>query len=194
MPDLPAASNKSDTIGIGIGAGGLGGDGEDTIFHTGGKWEDEEERRFYEDVQDLKDFVPKAVLGLEEGVPSDVADVSETQDAKDKAEQEQEKLDEEMRKMEVELESLNVNGDAPATNGNVSVDSDIPVEAEEEYGLPPACTCLAVLNLSVVTFPLLRLAHRRRQRRRLRLALPLKDLHNCSHHYWLACPTAPTEP
>jgi regulator of nonsense transcripts 2 len=165
MPDLPAASNKSDTIGIGIGAGGLGGDGEDTIFHTGGKWEDEEERRFYEDIQDLKDFVPKAVLGLEEGVSSDVADVSETQDAKDKAEQEQEKLDEEMRKMEVELESLNVNGDAPATNGNGTVDSDTPVEAEEEYDLPTTCTCLGMLNFSVVTFPLLRLAHRKRQRR-----------------------------
>ncbi len=32
---------------------------------VGGKWEDEEERRYYEDVQDLKDYVPSSVLGID---------------------------------------------------------------------------------------------------------------------------------
>jgi regulator of nonsense transcripts 2 len=131
MPDLPAASNKGDTIGIGIGNGGPGGDGDETIFHAGGKWEDEEERRFYEDVQDLKDFVPKAVLGLDQGTKTEVADPTEVQGVKEKAQEEQDKLDEEMRKMEAELEGLKLNGDTPATQ--VTGEADGTSETEEEY-------------------------------------------------------------
>ena len=53
---------------IGSNAGkGLGEDGELTLSTAGGKWEDEEERRFFEDIQDLRDYVPKSVLGLEDG-------------------------------------------------------------------------------------------------------------------------------
>ena len=46
---------------------GLGEDGELILSTAGGKWEDEEERRFFEDIQDLRDYVPKSMLGLEEG-------------------------------------------------------------------------------------------------------------------------------
>ena len=68
MPNLPSASQKSESIMIGSNAGkGLGEDGELTLSTAGGKWEDEEERRFFEDIQDLRDYVPKSVLGLEDG-------------------------------------------------------------------------------------------------------------------------------
>ena len=67
MPTLKAASHKTDSIQIGTHAGSLldtDDDLEDGI--RGGKWEDEEERRFFEDIPDLKDYVPKGVLGVEE--------------------------------------------------------------------------------------------------------------------------------
>ena len=66
MPTLKTASQKSESIQIGMntGLGGLGGDG-DEMTGGGGKWEDEEERRFFEEIPDLKDYVPRSVLGLE---------------------------------------------------------------------------------------------------------------------------------
>lgn len=68
MPDLPSASHKSESIMIGSNTGkGLGEDGELFLSTAGGKWEDEEERRFFEDIQDLRDYVPRSMLGLEEG-------------------------------------------------------------------------------------------------------------------------------
>jgi regulator of nonsense transcripts 2 len=76
----------------------LGGD--DEIVPSGGKWEDEEERRFFEDVQDLKDFVPASVLGVEGSYEAGEDDAKEL---------EQERLDrerEEVRKLEEELERL----------------------------------------------------------------------------------------
>jgi regulator of nonsense transcripts 2 len=129
MPHLPAASAKTDVIGIGIGAGGTGEAGEEIIFAAGGKWEDEEERRFYEDIQDLKDFVPKAVLGLEEVEKTVDSNEVDEQTAKDKQNEEKERLDEEMKKVEAELQGLAVNGtdasDPLATNGTD--------EGDEEY-------------------------------------------------------------
>lgn len=73
----------------------------DEISTSGGKWEDEEERRFFEDVQDLKDFVPKSVLGIDE----DERDAGEDDAEKEKERIEREK--EEVRKLEEELEKLN---------------------------------------------------------------------------------------
>lgn len=98
MPELPTSSQKSDSIQIGSNTSNQFStdDSEDMII-SGGKWEDEEERRFFEDVQDLKDFVPKSVLGLD-----DVETTKEI-DAKDRTEEE-DKTD--IRKLEEELERL----------------------------------------------------------------------------------------
>ena len=64
MPELPTASNKLDSIQIGTNAGGgLGGD--DDVFIAGGKWEDGEERRFFEDVQDLREGVYSGKLSCD---------------------------------------------------------------------------------------------------------------------------------
>jgi regulator of nonsense transcripts 2 len=176
MPDLPVASHKTDTIGIGIGGSGTGGDGDETMFHAGGKWEDEEERRFYEDVQDLKDFVPKAVLGLEEGGKSDEVETANTKDAKEKEEeQEREKLDEEMRKMEAELEGLTVNGNVPH--------ADVPsattgIDEEEEY-VHDTEVIDTLLTFWTVVPPHQLLARRRRPRQRRHLSLLPKARPSC---------------
>lgn len=74
----------------------LNGDAEE-IITTGGKWEDEEERRFFEDIQDLKDFVPSSVLGVEEEIEEDSKEIEQERAEKEK---------EEVRKLEEELERL----------------------------------------------------------------------------------------
>ena len=78
----------------------------DEILTTGGKWEDEEERRFFEDVQDLKDFVPSSVLGVEQ------VDEEET---KELERERVERVKEEVRKLEEELEKLS--GTTASLNG-----------------------------------------------------------------------------
>lgn len=109
MPTLKSASQKSESIQIGTNTGSslLGGDDEGA--GAGGKWEDEEERRFYEEIPDLKDYVPRSVLGLEDG------DADEgREDEKEKERQEKERVEEEVRQLEEELAGMKVNGDGHA--------------------------------------------------------------------------------
>ncbi|KAJ7346726.1 transcription factor [Mycena albidolilacea] len=102
LPALPTNSQKSDSILIGANrSNNLAGDENDEIL-TGGKWEDEEERRFFEDVQDLKDFVPRGVLGIDETDGKD----SESDPDGEKEKERIEKEKEEVRKLEEELENL----------------------------------------------------------------------------------------
>lgn len=110
LPSLPTSSQKSDSILIGSNTNQLSGDEADEMIITGGKWEDEEERRFFEEVQDLKDFVPSSVLGIDEAGESDEEEIKE----KEKERMEKEK--EEVRKLEEELEKLSV---APQTEPRV---------------------------------------------------------------------------
>src|SRR5208283_2739547 len=65
LPSLPTDSQKYDSILIGGNPNQAGEESDDPLLVSGGKWEDEEERRFFEDVQDLRDFVPASVLGIE---------------------------------------------------------------------------------------------------------------------------------
>jgi regulator of nonsense transcripts 2 len=93
-------SQKSDSILIGSNNPNQLTDDTDDITVTGGKWEDEEERRFFEDLQDLKDFVPSSVLGID--------NAAEEEGEKD-SEKEKERIDrekEEVRKLEEELQKL----------------------------------------------------------------------------------------
>jgi regulator of nonsense transcripts 2 len=83
---------------------------------SGGKWEDEEERRFFEDIQDLKDFVPKSVLGIEEG------EKLEKENSEEKEKEETEKVKEEVRKLEEELEHLNISGESNALGNGRDVE------------------------------------------------------------------------
>jgi len=70
------------------------------IITTGGKWEDEEARRFYEEIQDLKDFVPSSVLGV------DSSETDEVEKNKEIDRIRAEKAKEDVKKLEEELEKL----------------------------------------------------------------------------------------
>lgn len=119
LPALPTASQKSDSILIGLNTTLSSGDADELIT-TGGKWEDEEERRFFEDIQDLKDFVPSSVLGIEEE-PVD-------EDSKEVERERTEKEREEVRKLEEELERLNDPGAQLSVN-----EEKIEESLDEEY-------------------------------------------------------------
>lgn len=131
LPTLKAASHKSDSIQIGTNSGSsiLGGDSD---LVTGGKWEDEEERRFFEDVPDLKDYAPRSVLGVE-----DEGDESGEGDTKEKEKREQERVQEEVRKLEEELAGLKVDsGGAATADGGLAngVGGDVSEEFDLEGG------------------------------------------------------------
>lgn len=102
MPTLPTATQKNESIRI--SQNGNHGFQEDMNV-TGGKWEDEEERRFYEECQDLRDYVPKSVLGLE----SESEDASEAAAALSLKENEEERKQRdavEAKELRNELERL----------------------------------------------------------------------------------------
>ena len=105
MPTLKTASQKAESIQIGMNTGAnlLGGDSEE--FGGGGKWEDEEERRFFEEIPDLKDYVPRSVLGLEGDGDED------REDGQEKERKEKERVEEEVRKLEEELAEMKVDED-----------------------------------------------------------------------------------
>lgn len=106
LPKLQTASQKNDSIQIGSNSGSsFGPDGDLDDAARGGKWEDEEERRFFEDIIDLKDYVPKGVLGIEEEDRDGQS--GETKEEKERKEKEQ--VEEEVRKLEEELAHLEVN-------------------------------------------------------------------------------------
>ncbi len=132
LPKLKAASHKVDSIQIGGNTGGnLGGDIDLDEAARGGKWEDEEERRFFEDISDLKDYVPKGILGLEEDNESDSEETKEEKEKKEK-----ERVEEEVRKLEEELAGMEVSGEggqptASKTNGN-STAPDAEADAEDD--------------------------------------------------------------
>lgn len=128
MPKLQTASHKTDSIQIGSNTGSsLGADSELNDDIRGGKWEDEEERRFFEDIIDLKDYVPRGVLGIED----DDQDDSQGESKEEKEKKEKERVEEEVRKLEEELADMEVNegvngasGPAPEAEGEEGTDED----------------------------------------------------------------------
>ncbi|KAJ7497393.1 ARM repeat-containing protein, partial [Mycena latifolia] len=147
LPSLPTNSQKSDSILIGSNRSNhLAGDDADEIMGSGGKWEDEEERKFFEDVQDLKDFIPRGVLGIDEmeGKESD----SDLEGEKEKERIEKEK--EEVRKLEEELEHLGENGISDQSNPNEEAlepsdqeDPQTPTPGTPRAATPPLSPHLA---------------------------------------------------
>ncbi|KAI0373457.1 ARM repeat-containing protein [Pilatotrama ljubarskyi] len=113
MPTLKTASQKTESIQIGLNNGSsiLNGDTDDASA-SGGKWEDEEERRFYEEIPDLKDYVPRSVLGLEGD------NEAETADGKEKERMEKEKVEEEFRRLEEELAEMKIDEDGKVVGGD----------------------------------------------------------------------------
>lgn len=107
MPTLVNVTQKSDSIIItNVGQQ----DSQEDIYVSGGKWEDEEERRFFEDIPDLRDFVPKSVLGLDEtndmGGESDKKkeDSVMEKERKDREEDEAIEIENELKRLQLEGE------------------------------------------------------------------------------------------
>ena len=186
MPSLPTASQKSDSILIGgAGSSVLGGDGSEEIT-SAGKWEDEEERRFYEDVQDLKDFVPKSVLGIEGKEGEEQANEEQADE-----EERQAREKEEVKKLEEELQKLEVNG-APAR-----VDDEGKEEEVEDEGWVAFRACLILQRLLTRALTGLlrpRLVHRRPPRRPCRRTSRRRGLRRCLQLYLRDCRTRRTVP
>ena len=131
MPSLPTTSQKTDSILIGANNANHLGEEDDTLHTEGGKWEDEEEKRFFEDVQDLKDFVPKSVLGVEneEGVEGDKQETEGEARQKERLEREKE----EIKKLEEELEGLKLSeGKDGVANGDVANKTETEVEESKD--------------------------------------------------------------
>ena len=117
MPNLPSASQKSESIMIGSNAGkDFGEDGELAMSTAGGKWEDEEERRFFEDIQDLRDYVPKSMLGLEDR--EDKTSPGEEEKKLEDLKVDMKKLDEELAGLENKV--TNEVTEEAGTNGDIS--------------------------------------------------------------------------
>jgi regulator of nonsense transcripts 2 len=123
MPTLPTSSSTGNSIQIGTSAGALfSDDAEEAAFAAlGGKWEDEEERRFFEDIQDLREIVPKSILGIE-----DTKDVVKEFDESD-AEAKKNAEDEEVKRLREELAGLEAQDGALPVNGKAGSQ-----EADEE--------------------------------------------------------------
>jgi regulator of nonsense transcripts 2 len=119
MPTLPTSSSTGNSIQIGTHTGGFfSDDAEDAAFAAlGGKWEDEEERRFFEDIQDLREIVPKSILGIEDS--KDVVKEPDESDAEAKKNAE----DEEVKRLQEELAGLEAPG-ALRVNGKADLQED----------------------------------------------------------------------
>jgi regulator of nonsense transcripts 2 len=133
MPTLPTSSSTGNSIQIGTNTGALlSDDAEEAAFAAlGGKWEDEEERRFFEDIQDLREIVPKSILGIED--TKDVVKECHESDAEAKKNAE----DEEVKKLQEELAGLEAQDGTLRVNGNGKVDSQqIEEEEDDRYAVP----------------------------------------------------------
>lgn len=145
MPTLKATAAKSDSIQIGtnnpfLDNGDLGPEEGDEMGggpggSRRGKWEDEEERRFFEDVPDLKDYVPRGVLGIEEDSPLDsekkgIFDTDEDKERQEKERREREIVEEEVRKLDEELAGLGKDGDV--NGGQSTEDRDVSRDGAEQ--------------------------------------------------------------
>lgn len=106
MPHLPTVAEQTGSIGL-VDGSSRNGDGDEVT--AVGKWEDEEERRFYEETPDLKDFIPKSVLGVD-GSSADPpvpqkSDVHEQEARKRREEHDLMRLEAEMEHLKVDPSS-----------------------------------------------------------------------------------------
>jgi regulator of nonsense transcripts 2 len=108
---------------IGSNAGrGFGEDGELILSTAGGKWEDEEERRFFEDIQDLREYVHSGMLGLEDGEGKAVPGEEEKNQEEEDHTVDMKKLDEELAGLENKV--ANGVAEEASTDSDVSDDED----------------------------------------------------------------------
>lgn len=104
MPHLPTAAEQTSSIGLADGSNPRNGDVDEVT--AVGKWEDEEERRFYEDLPNLKDFVPKSVLGIDAPAADDPSVTQNETGNDEETRKRQEETD--ILRLETEMEHLKV--------------------------------------------------------------------------------------
>lgn len=184
MPTLKTASQKTESIQIGMNTGSslFGADVDETAA-SGGKWEDEEERRFYEEIPDLKDYVPRSVLGLEG--ESDV----DTANGEEKERLEKEMVEEEFRKLEEELAEMKIdeNGQIVGNDRSKQVDGKDEEDADESVLVSPHTSTRSADSLCLVH--LLRpLGHPKTHRLR-HLSWRPRVPRSSSQRFWHGCPT-----
>lgn len=170
MPSLPTQTLKTDSIQLSSASGNH--DAHEELYVSGGKWEDEEERKFFEDLQDLRDFVPKSLLGLDEKGEKATGDEDGNTSESAQAEKEREKLErereeEDVRKIEEELRKLKIREEKGGVEDeNVHhVPNGIVVDDEDEYVsyLHSMFDALMVLLVRSACRPLFLLRLRRRR-------------------------------
>lgn len=129
LPTLPTSSSTGNSIQIGTNTGGLlSDDADEAAFAAlGGKWEDEEERRFFEDIQDLREVVPKSILGIEESKEAIKENNDSDTDAKKNAE------DEEVKRLQDELAGLEASGGALQANGKADAHDEAAEDEDDGY-------------------------------------------------------------
>jgi regulator of nonsense transcripts 2 len=135
MPTLKAAAQQQMSIGVSSATSTLGQTEEANVYPSGGVWEDDEEQRFYEDLTDLADFIPKSALGIQTSEKGD--EELPTDEETKKAIEEAELLDMLNREIyELERAQEGASREASANQGN----GYEPVEAE--YAFPPHATVI----------------------------------------------------
>ena len=134
MPVLPTQSQKTDSIGVSL-SNGQSEEQEDLLSSTTSKWEDDEERKFYEDIQDLKDFVPKSILGLDEKDEEDKDAEAKEKERKEREEIETKKLEEELNALKLSESEGNVEGkNVPNGSAAPAVTDQNAVEENDDEG------------------------------------------------------------
>lgn len=123
MPTLQTSSSRNDSIGVSLDSASAFAEREE--WAPGGKWEDDEERRFFEDLTDLKDYVPRTILGIE---IDEEKDQSKADDGDEEAQKRQ--MEEEVKKLEAEVAKLAVGGGAGPTVVSRS-EADVDAEADD---------------------------------------------------------------
>lgn len=130
MPTLKTTTQKSESIQIGVNTGLNLPSGEAESV-AGGKWEDEEERRFFEDIPDLKDYVPRSVLGVE-----GESDENAEEDNKEKEIKDKERVKEDLKKLEEELASLKVDNEDKAGEASANGKTQEDQKDDEDDDAP----------------------------------------------------------
>ncbi|KAG9093185.1 hypothetical protein FRC06_011642 [Ceratobasidium sp. 370] len=130
MPSLPSASQKNDSILLLDGSSTLRTGGTEDL-PANSKWEDEEERRFYEDIADLKEFVPKTILGVDATASKDE---KATNPDSNTTKEEQEKED--VARLEAEMQNMG----AEDTKAPESENGEEPSSSRTPSPTPGAAT------------------------------------------------------
>jgi regulator of nonsense transcripts 2 len=107
MPELKqTASQQQTNIGLSSNTGSHGA-GSEAVSSNQGPWEDEEERKFFEDITDLAEVVPKAILGISDTLSEEPASEQPA------IENLGNPVDGLMEVLNAELEDLTMNGQVP---------------------------------------------------------------------------------